>query len=30
MTYMPLCNKEVYQEAYGKWKQELEIILNNK
>ncbi|WP_248724337.1 xylulokinase [Seonamhaeicola sp. ML3] len=30
MTFMPLQNKEPYQEAYQNWKKELEIILNNK
>ena len=30
MTYMPLTNKEPYEEAYNRWKQELNNILNNK
>ena len=30
MTYMPLSNKEAYEEAYNRWKQELKNILNNK
>lgn len=30
MTFLPLKNKEPYQEAYQKWKQELELILTNK
>ena len=30
MTYMPLKNKDHYQEAYNRWKKELEIILKNK
>ncbi|MBJ7880642.1 xylulokinase [Gelidibacter salicanalis] len=30
MTYMPLKNIESYQKAYQHWKNELEIILNNK
>ncbi|MBD0832991.1 xylulokinase [Aestuariibaculum sediminum] len=30
MTYKPLENKAVYQDAYNAWKKELEIILQNK
>jgi len=30
MTYMPLHNKKPYQEAYQKWKNELEMIIKNK
>jgi len=30
MTFLPLKNKEPYEKAYQKWKQELEIILTNK
>ena len=30
MTFLPLQNSEPYQEAYQKWKQELELILTNK
>lgn len=30
MTFMPLKNKEPYEEAYKKWKKELELILTNK
>ncbi len=29
MTYKPLADKEAYQHAYNKWKQELELIINN-
>jgi xylulokinase len=30
MTFLPLQNSEPYQEAYQKWKKELEIIVTNK
>ncbi|WP_286966140.1 xylulokinase [Flavobacterium sp. UBA4854] len=30
MTFLPLKNKEEYETAYKKWKQELELILTNK
>ncbi|KQX13560.1 xylulokinase [Flavobacterium sp. Root420] len=30
MTFLPLKNKEPYEKAYQKWKQELELILTNK
>ena len=30
MTFMPLKNKEPYEEAYKKWKKELELILTHK
>ena len=30
MTFLPLQNSEPYQEAYQKWKKELELILTNK
>lgn len=30
MTFLPLKNKEPYEKAYQKWKQELEILLTNK
>ncbi|MET3033531.1 hypothetical protein ABXT05_20520, partial [Flavobacterium johnsoniae] len=30
MTFLPLHNKEPYETAYKKWKQELELILTNK
>ena len=30
MTFMPLKNKEPYEDAYKKWKKELEIIITNK
>ena len=30
MTFLPLKNKEPYEEAYQKWKQELELILTHK
>lgn len=30
MTFLPLKNKEEYEKAYQKWKQELELILTNK
>ena len=30
MTFLPLKNKEPYDKAYQKWKQELELILTNK
>ncbi|MDR7371339.1 FGGY family carbohydrate kinase [Flavobacterium aquidurense] len=30
MTFLPLQNKEPYEKAYQKWKQELELILTNK
>jgi xylulokinase len=30
MTFMPLKNKEPYEEAYKKWKNELELILTHK
>lgn len=30
MTFMPLKNKEPYEEAYQNWKKELELILTNK
>ncbi|CAM3758776.1 xylulokinase [Flavobacterium chungbukense] len=30
MTFLPLKNKEEYEAAYKKWKQELELILTNK
>ncbi|MFD1602099.1 xylulokinase [Flavobacterium artemisiae] len=30
MTFLPLKNKEEYETAYNKWKQELELILTNK
>ncbi|WJS96747.1 FGGY family carbohydrate kinase [Flavobacterium johnsoniae] len=30
MTFLPLKNKEEYEAAYQKWKQELELILTNK
>jgi xylulokinase len=30
MTFMPLKNKETYEEAYKNWKKELELILTHK
>ncbi|MBP4136778.1 xylulokinase [Flavobacterium geliluteum] len=30
MTFLPLKNKEPYEKAYQKWKQELELILTHK
>ena len=30
MTFLPLKNKEEYETAYSKWKQELELILTTK
>jgi len=30
MTYMPLKNSQAYQEAYVRWKNELNIILKHK
>jgi len=30
MTFLPLKNKEEYETAYKRWKQELELILTNK